>query len=72
MLKILKAVEWQVDHFSEIPVLVIPPCLRGGTRVPPYVPPTPFVGETSYFGRSTPPACRTSCSQPERWAWAHH
>ncbi|APE14646.1 nitroreductase family protein [Mycolicibacterium pallens] len=51
MLKILKAVEWQVDHFSEIPVLVIP-CLRGGTRVP-YVP-TPFVGETSYFGSIYP------------------
>ncbi|WP_445170351.1 nitroreductase family protein [Mycolicibacterium sp. Dal123E01] len=51
MLKILKAVEWQIEHFSEIPVLVIP-CLRGGTRVP-YVP-TPFVGETSYFGSIYP------------------
>ncbi|MCX2929785.1 nitroreductase family protein [Mycobacterium sp. CVI_P3] len=50
-LKILKAVEWQVEHFSEIPVLVIP-CLRGGMRLP-YVP-TPFVGETSYFGSIYP------------------
>ncbi len=41
----------QVEHFSEIPVLVVP-CLRGGTRVP-YVP-TPFVGETSYFGSIYP------------------
>src|SRR5262245_56966650 len=40
-LKILRAVQWQVEHFSEIPVLVVP-CLRGGMRLP-YVP-TPFVG----------------------------
>lgn len=51
MLKILKAVQWQVEHFSEIPVLVIP-CLRGGTRVP-YLP-SPFVAETSYFGSIYP------------------
>jgi nitroreductase len=51
MLKILRSVKWQVEHFSEIPVLVIP-CLRGGMRLP-YVP-TPFVGETSYFGSIYP------------------
>ena len=51
MLKILRSVRWQVEHFSEIPVLVIP-CLRGGMRLP-YVP-TPFVGETSYFGSIYP------------------
>lgn len=51
MLKILKAVKWQVEHFSEIPVLVIP-CLRGGMRLP-YVP-TPFVGESSFFGSIYP------------------
>src|SRR4029450_216439 len=28
MLRIMKAVQWQADHFAEIPVLVVP-CLRG-------------------------------------------
>src|SRR5690606_8777 len=28
MAKILRAVQWQVDHFEDLPVLVIP-CLRG-------------------------------------------
>jgi len=50
-LKILRAVQWQVDHFTEIPVLVIP-CLRGGARYP-YTP-SPFFGETSYFGSIYP------------------
>lgn len=50
MQKILRAVKWQVEHFSEIPVLVIP-CLRGGR--PPYVP-SPFVAETSFFGSIYP------------------
>jgi nitroreductase len=53
MQKILRAVQWQVDHFSEIPVLVVC-CLRGGTRFP-YLP-TPFVGESSYFGSIYPSA----------------
>ena len=53
MQKILRAVQWQVDHFSEIPVLVVC-CLRGGTRVP-YLP-TPFVAESSYFGSIYPSA----------------
>jgi nitroreductase len=51
MLKILRSVKWQVEHFSEIPLLVIP-CLRGGMRLP-YVP-TPFVGESSFFGSIYP------------------
>lgn len=51
MEKILRAVQWQVDHFSEIPVLVVP-CLRGGTRLP-YVP-WPFVAESSFFGSIYP------------------
>ncbi|MFZ0831532.1 MAG: nitroreductase family protein [Mycobacterium sp.] len=51
MQKILRAVQWQVDHFSEIPVLVVP-CLRGGMRLP-YTP-MPFVGESSYFGSIYP------------------
>jgi nitroreductase len=49
--KMLRAVQWQVDHFSEIPVLVVP-CLRGGMR-PPYVP-SPFVAESSFFGSIYP------------------
>lgn len=53
MQKIVRAVQWQVDHFSEIPVLVVA-CLRGGMRVP-YLP-TPFVGESSYFGSIYPSA----------------
>jgi len=51
MEKILRSVQWQVDHFSEIPVLVVP-CLRGGTRLP-YVP-SPFVAESSFFGSIYP------------------
>lgn len=51
MLKILRAVDWQVEHFTELPVLVIP-CLRGGMRVP-YTP-SPFIGESSYFGSIYP------------------
>lgn len=51
MTKILRAVQWQVDHFGEIPVLVVP-CLRGGGRLP-YLP-SPFVGESSFFGSIYP------------------
>ena len=51
MTKILRAVQWQVDHFTEIPVLVVP-CLRGGMRAP-YLP-SPFVGESSFFGSIYP------------------
>ena len=50
MAKILRAVQWQVDHFSEIPVLIVP-CLRGMRA--PYMP-SPFVGETSFFGSIYP------------------
>lgn len=51
MQKIVRAVQWQVDHFGEIPVLVVP-CLRGGMR-PPYLP-SPFVSESSFFGSIYP------------------
>jgi hypothetical protein len=39
MTKLLRAVQWQVDHFAEIPVLVVP-CLGGGARagLVPYMP----------------------------------
>ena len=32
-LRVLKSVEWQVEHFEQIPVLVVC-CLRGGARLP--------------------------------------
>ena len=51
MQKILRAVQWQVEHFAEVPVLVVP-CLRGGMRLP-YTP-MPFVSESSYFGSIYP------------------
>ena len=39
MTKLLRAVQWQVDHFAAIPVLVVP-CLGGGARAGrvPYLP----------------------------------
>jgi nitroreductase len=54
MTRILRAVQWQVDHFEEIPVLVVG-CLRAGVlegRIP-YVP-VPHVGATSFFGSIYP------------------
>ena len=50
MAKILRAVKWQVDHFEEIPVLVVA-CLRGN-KVP-YVP-GPALAESSYYGSIYP------------------
>ena len=47
MLKILKAVQWQADHFEEIPVLVIP-CLRGVR------PRFPQIGVASWYGSIFP------------------
>ena len=44
--KILKSVRWQVEHFEEIPVLVVC-CLRGGARVP-FVPSPPFAASSHY------------------------
>jgi nitroreductase len=46
----LDAVQWQVDHLEEIPVLVVA-CLRGGRL--PFVP-LPPVGESSYYGSIYP------------------
>ncbi len=54
MAKILRATQWQVDHFSEIPVLVVG-CLRAGThagRVP-YLS-TPHWLASSFFGSIYP------------------
>ena len=47
MLRILDAVQWQADHFEEIPVIVVA-CLRG-PRVP-----FPPVAATSYYGSIYP------------------
>jgi nitroreductase len=50
MRKVLDAVEWQVQHFEEIPVLVVA-CLRGA-RLP--VVPAPPLAATSYYGSIYP------------------
>jgi len=48
--RILDAVEWQADHFEEIPVLVVP-CLRGNHV--PFVP-MPPMAHSSYYGSIYP------------------
>lgn len=50
MLKVLRAVQWQVDHFAELPVLVVA-CLRG-SRLP--MVPTPPIAQSSYYGSVYP------------------
>lgn len=50
MTKVLRAVEWQVEHFPEIPVLAVA-CLRGG-KVP--FAPQPAIAESSYYGSIYP------------------
>lgn len=49
MRKILDAVDWQVRHFEEIPVVVVP-CLEGPLRFAPF----PTVGQTSHYGSIYP------------------
>lgn len=51
MLRMIDAVQWQVDHFAEIPVLVVA-CLRGG-RVPFPIPAPPILA-TGYYGSIYP------------------
>jgi nitroreductase len=51
--RILRSVQWQVDHFEEIPVVVVC-CLRGGARIP-FVPEPP-VGASSHYGSIYPGA----------------
>ena len=51
MSKVMKSVQWQVDHFEEIPVLVIC-CLRGGSKVP--LLPSPPVAASSHYGSIYP------------------
>ncbi len=50
MQRILDAVQWQAEHFEDIPVIVVP-CLRGN-RVP-FVPMPPFAN-SSYYGSIYP------------------
>ena len=54
MAKIVRAVQWQVDHFTEIPVLVVA-CLRLGVRDGklPLVP-LPHAAESGYYGSIYP------------------
>ncbi len=54
MLKILRSVEWQVDHFEDIPAIVVP-CLRAGVKEGrlPYMP-MPHVATSSFFGSIYP------------------
>lgn len=51
--KILKSVQWQVEHFEEIPVVVVC-CLRGGARLP-FVPEPP-IAVSSHYGSVYPSA----------------
>jgi len=51
MQRIIDAVQWQADHFEEIPVLVVA-CLRG-VRLPFPIPVPPVVA-TSYYGSIYP------------------
>ncbi len=47
MLRIIEAVQWQADHFAEIPVVIVA-CLRG------FRAPFPPVAATSYYGSIYP------------------
>ena len=49
--KILRSVQWQVDHLPDVPVLVVA-CLRGGGKVP-YVP-MPALANSSHYGSIYP------------------
>ncbi|MBI2710713.1 MAG: nitroreductase family protein [Actinobacteria bacterium] len=49
--RILRSVEWQVEHFTEIPVLVVC-CLRGGANLP--FLPVPSIAASSHYGSVYP------------------
>jgi nitroreductase len=49
--RILKSVKWQVDHFEEVPVMVVA-CLRNGPRPP--VLPVPAIADSSHYGSIYP------------------
>jgi len=50
MQKVLRAVDWQVEHFDELPVLVV--CCLRGSRLP--MIPTPPIVQSSYYGSIYP------------------
>jgi nitroreductase len=50
MQRVIRAVQWQVDHFEEVPVMVVP-CLRGALQR--FISFTP-VGASSHFGSIYP------------------
>jgi nitroreductase len=52
MQKVLRAVDWQVENFADIPVVVVA-CLRGGYRVPAVLP-SPPMAQSSYYGSVYP------------------
>ncbi|HUY86539.1 MAG TPA: nitroreductase family protein [Acidimicrobiales bacterium] len=52
MLKIIKSVQWQVDNFETIPVLVVC-CLNGGHGRIPFVP-SPPVANSGHYGSIYP------------------
>jgi nitroreductase len=47
MLGIMRAVQWQADHFADVPVVVVA-CLRG------FIPPLPRVAASSLYGSIFP------------------
>ena len=49
--RILKSVKWQVDHFEEVPVMVVA-CLKNGPRPP--VIPVPAIADSSHYGSIYP------------------
>ncbi len=62
MEKVLRAVEWQVEHFAELPVLVV--CCLRGSRLP--LVPTPPIVQSSYYG-SIYPSVQPCCVVPLGW-----
>jgi Nitroreductase family len=68
MTKLLRAVQWQVDHFAAIPVLVVP-CLAAPARRACPTCPRRTCSRRVSPDRSTP-VCRTCRSRPERCGWA--
>ena len=51
--RILRSVQWQVEHFEQIPVVIVC-CLRGGPRLP--FLPLPAVALSSHYGSIYPSA----------------
>lgn len=50
-MRVLKSVQWQVDRFEQVPVLVVP-CLHTSSR-PPFVP-MPAIADSSHYGSVYP------------------